>query len=113
MYKSTASILLFQQPGCSSGTFVSASEDETGVLDLIEKKIARATMLPQTHGEVCFVIKLLFVQLPQLAMVLSTLNHDSCQRQLHCCHRLFEALAFGNCQAPWLRQGYEASDPLK
>ncbi|XP_062176922.1 probable prolyl 4-hydroxylase 9 [Alnus glutinosa] len=35
----------------SSGTFVSASEDETGVLDLIEKKIARATMLPQIHGE--------------------------------------------------------------
>jgi prolyl 4-hydroxylase len=35
----------------SSGTFVSASEDETGVLDLIEQKIARATMLPRTHGE--------------------------------------------------------------
>lgn len=36
----------------SSGTFISASEDKTGILELIEHKIARATMLPQTHGEV-------------------------------------------------------------
>lgn len=35
----------------SSGTFMSASEDKTGVLDLIEQKIARATMIPQSHGE--------------------------------------------------------------
>ncbi|KAM5549649.1 putative prolyl 4-hydroxylase 9 [Rosa sericea] len=35
----------------SSGTFISASEDETGVLDIIEQKIARATMLPRDHGE--------------------------------------------------------------
>lgn len=35
----------------SSGTFISASEDKTGILDAIEKKIARATMLPKTHGE--------------------------------------------------------------
>ncbi|KAB1208485.1 Prolyl 4-hydroxylase subunit alpha-1 [Morella rubra] len=41
----------------SSGTFVSASEDETGVLDLIERKIARATMLPRTHGEAFNVLR--------------------------------------------------------
>ncbi|XWS54704.1 hypothetical protein CRYUN_Cryun10bG0112400 [Craigia yunnanensis] len=35
----------------SSGTFISASEDETGTLDLIEKKIAKATSIPQSHGE--------------------------------------------------------------
>ncbi|KAK4258823.1 hypothetical protein QN277_005225 [Acacia crassicarpa] len=35
----------------SSGTFISASEDKTGILDLIERKIARITMLPRTHGE--------------------------------------------------------------
>lgn len=35
----------------SSGTFISASEDKTGTLDLIESKIARVTMLPRTHGE--------------------------------------------------------------
>lgn len=37
----------------SSGTFISASEDKTGVLEFIEKKIARATMVPRSHGEVC------------------------------------------------------------
>lgn len=36
----------------SSGTFVSGSEDETGTLDFIEKKIAKATMIPLSHGEV-------------------------------------------------------------
>ncbi|CAL1380811.1 unnamed protein product [Linum trigynum] len=35
----------------SSGVFLSASEDVTGVLDLIEEKIARATMIPKSHGE--------------------------------------------------------------
>ncbi|KAB2635993.1 prolyl 4-hydroxylase 9 [Pyrus ussuriensis x Pyrus communis] len=35
----------------SSGTFISASEDDSGVLDIIEEKIARATMLPRAHGE--------------------------------------------------------------
>ncbi|KAK7250940.1 hypothetical protein RIF29_33733 [Crotalaria pallida] len=35
----------------SSGVFVSASEDKTGILDVIEEKIARATMIPRTHGE--------------------------------------------------------------
>lgn len=35
----------------SSGTFISASEDKTGILDLIEEKIATATMIPKTHGE--------------------------------------------------------------
>lgn len=35
----------------SSGTFISASDDPTGVLDYIEQKIARATMIPREHGE--------------------------------------------------------------
>lgn len=41
----------------SSGTFISASEDETGVLALIEHKIARATMLPRNHGEAFNVLR--------------------------------------------------------
>jgi len=36
----------------SSGTFLSANEDPTRTLAEIEKKIARATMLPRNHGEV-------------------------------------------------------------
>lgn len=36
----------------SSGVFMSASEDETGILDAIEEKIAKATKIPRTHGEV-------------------------------------------------------------
>jgi len=35
----------------SSGVFVSASEDKTGTLAVIEEKIARATMIPRSHGE--------------------------------------------------------------
>ncbi|KAH1118733.1 hypothetical protein AAZX31_17G158300 [Glycine max] len=35
----------------SSGVFVSASEDKTRTLDVIEEKIARATMIPRSHGE--------------------------------------------------------------
>lgn len=35
----------------SDGMFISASEDKSGILDLIESKIARATMIPKTHGE--------------------------------------------------------------
>ncbi|XP_039026789.1 probable prolyl 4-hydroxylase 9 [Hibiscus syriacus] len=35
----------------SSGTFISASGDKTRTLDLIEKKIAKATSIPQSHGE--------------------------------------------------------------
>ncbi|KAF7809904.1 putative prolyl 4-hydroxylase 9 [Senna tora] len=35
----------------SSGMFISASEDTTGILDVIEEKIARATMIPRVHGE--------------------------------------------------------------
>ncbi|KAM0970840.1 hypothetical protein ACFX13_019116 [Malus domestica] len=38
----------------SSGVFLSASDDKSGTLDVIEEKIARATMLPRTHGEVLF-----------------------------------------------------------
>ncbi|BFG42003.1 putative prolyl 4-hydroxylase 9 [Prunus yedoensis var. nudiflora] len=41
----------------SSGTFISASEDETGILEIIEEKIARATMLPRTHGEAFNVLR--------------------------------------------------------
>lgn len=37
--------------------FLSAYEDDTGVLDIIEEKIARATMLPRSHGEVLLVFK--------------------------------------------------------
>ncbi|CAN1164420.1 Probable prolyl 4-hydroxylase 9 [Linum perenne] len=35
----------------SSGVFISAFEDDTGVLDVIEEKIARASMIPKAHGE--------------------------------------------------------------
>ncbi|TQE12175.1 hypothetical protein C1H46_002245 [Malus baccata] len=35
----------------SSGVFLSASDDKSGTLDVIEEKIARATMVPRTHGE--------------------------------------------------------------
>ncbi|KAJ1414519.1 Prolyl 4-hydroxylase, alpha subunit [Sesbania bispinosa] len=35
----------------SSGVFISASEDKTGSLDVIEEKIAKATKIPRTHGE--------------------------------------------------------------
>ncbi|XP_077233433.1 2-oxoglutarate (2OG) and Fe(II)-dependent oxygenase superfamily protein [Tasmannia lanceolata] len=41
----------------SSGTFISASEDETGTLDIIEKKIAMATMIPRSHGEAFNVLR--------------------------------------------------------
>lgn len=36
----------------SSGTFLSANDDQTRTLAEIEKKIARATMIPRSHGEV-------------------------------------------------------------
>ncbi|CAA0841024.1 Probable prolyl 4-hydroxylase 9 [Striga hermonthica] len=35
----------------SSGMFVGASEDKTGLLDQIDAKIAKATMIPRSHGE--------------------------------------------------------------
>ncbi|XP_051127052.1 probable prolyl 4-hydroxylase 9 [Andrographis paniculata] len=35
----------------SSGMFISASEDKSGILDQIEAKIAKATMIPRSHGE--------------------------------------------------------------
>ncbi|XP_047262328.1 probable prolyl 4-hydroxylase 9 isoform X5 [Capsicum annuum] len=38
----------------TNGIRTSASEDKTGVLDLIEEKIAKATMIPKTHGEYMF-----------------------------------------------------------
>ncbi|XP_076950909.1 putative prolyl 4-hydroxylase 9 [Bidens hawaiensis] len=41
----------------SSGTFISANEDKTGILDLIEKKIERATMIPRSHGEAFNVLR--------------------------------------------------------
>ncbi|KAK8625846.1 hypothetical protein V6N13_057003 [Hibiscus sabdariffa] len=44
----------------SSGTLISSSEDKTGTLDLIEKKIAKATSIPQNHGEVHHFIDLDF-----------------------------------------------------
>ncbi|XP_031277952.1 probable prolyl 4-hydroxylase 9 isoform X1 [Pistacia vera] len=41
----------------SSGMFISAAEDETGTLDVVEEKIARATMLPKVHGEAFNVLR--------------------------------------------------------
>ncbi|KAK4401735.1 putative prolyl 4-hydroxylase 9 [Sesamum angolense] len=41
----------------SSGAFISASEDSTGVLEFVERKIARATMLPRSHGEAFNVLR--------------------------------------------------------
>ncbi|OMO63329.1 Oxoglutarate/iron-dependent dioxygenase [Corchorus olitorius] len=41
----------------SSGTFISSSEDDTGILDFIEKKIAKATSIPQSHGEAFNVLR--------------------------------------------------------
>ncbi|KAK9080873.1 hypothetical protein SSX86_000015 [Deinandra increscens subsp. villosa] len=41
----------------SSGMFISASEDKTGTLHLIEKKIERATMIPRSHGEAFNVLR--------------------------------------------------------
>uniref|UniRef100_A0A2P2M398 procollagen-proline 4-dioxygenase n=1 Tax=Rhizophora mucronata TaxID=61149 RepID=A0A2P2M398_RHIMU len=35
----------------SSGMFISADEDKTGLLGIIEEKIARVSMLPTAHGE--------------------------------------------------------------
>nr|AFK40578.1 unknown [Medicago truncatula] len=35
----------------SSGVFLSASRDKTKTLEAIEEKIARATMIPRSHGE--------------------------------------------------------------
>ncbi|XP_052192720.1 probable prolyl 4-hydroxylase 9 [Diospyros lotus] len=35
----------------SSGTFISASEDRTGILEVVEQKLARATMFPRRYGE--------------------------------------------------------------
>ncbi|XP_043712326.1 probable prolyl 4-hydroxylase 9 [Telopea speciosissima] len=41
----------------SSGTFISASNDKTGILDIIERKIARVTMIPKSHGEAFNVLR--------------------------------------------------------
>ncbi|CAA2996357.1 probable prolyl 4-hydroxylase 9 [Olea europaea subsp. europaea] len=41
----------------SSGAFISASDDSTGVLDFVERKIARATMIPRSHGEAFNVLR--------------------------------------------------------
>ncbi|KAL8554679.1 hypothetical protein ACS0TY_002751 [Phlomoides rotata] len=41
----------------SSGAFISASEDSTKVLDFVEQKIARATMIPKSHGEAFNVLR--------------------------------------------------------
>ncbi|KAK6923116.1 Prolyl 4-hydroxylase alpha subunit, Fe(2+) 2OG dioxygenase domain [Dillenia turbinata] len=41
----------------SSGMFISASEDKTGILDLIEQKIAKVTMIPRNHGEAFNVLR--------------------------------------------------------
>ncbi|KAJ9562435.1 hypothetical protein OSB04_007595 [Centaurea solstitialis] len=41
----------------SSGMFVSSSEDKTGILAQIEKKIERATMIPRSNGEAFNVLR--------------------------------------------------------
>ncbi|KAI3950027.1 hypothetical protein MKW92_013786 [Papaver armeniacum] len=41
----------------SSGTFISASEDPSGTLGHIEEKIAKATMIPRSHGEAFNVLR--------------------------------------------------------
>ncbi|KAJ7564828.1 hypothetical protein O6H91_02G035500 [Diphasiastrum complanatum] len=41
----------------SSGTFLSASQDKTGTLAWVEEKMARATMVPRTHGEAFNVLR--------------------------------------------------------
>ncbi|XP_015892977.3 probable prolyl 4-hydroxylase 9 isoform X1 [Ziziphus jujuba] len=41
----------------SSGTFISASEDDAGILDAIEQKISKVTMIPRTHGEAFNVLR--------------------------------------------------------
>ncbi|MED6185189.1 hypothetical protein PIB30_054641 [Stylosanthes scabra] len=33
------------------GAFISASKDKSRILDFIEKKIAKVTMIPRSHGE--------------------------------------------------------------
>ncbi|TXG64163.1 hypothetical protein EZV62_011157 [Acer yangbiense] len=67
----------------SSGTFISSSEDKTGILDFIEWKIARATMIPQMHGEAFNVLRyeigqkftaLLLINLLQMASFLLYLS---------------------------------------
>lgn len=35
----------------SSGMFITSDEDKTGILDFIDEKIARATMIPRVNGE--------------------------------------------------------------
>ncbi|CAJ1977357.1 unnamed protein product [Sphenostylis stenocarpa] len=41
----------------SSGTFISASEDKSGILDMVEMKIAKVTLLPRSHGEKFNILK--------------------------------------------------------
>ncbi|CAO2828199.1 unnamed protein product [Amaranthus hypochondriacus] len=41
----------------SSGMFISADEDKTGILDFIDEKISRATMIPREHGEAYNVLR--------------------------------------------------------
>jgi prolyl 4-hydroxylase len=45
----------------SSGTFLRANEDKTGALDWVEERMARATMIPRAHGEVCLLLHRLLV----------------------------------------------------
>ncbi|CAN5957638.1 unnamed protein product, partial [Sphagnum jensenii] len=46
----------------SSGTFVRAKEEKTGALDWVEKKMARATMIPRAHGEAFNILRYEFGQ---------------------------------------------------
>ncbi|KAE9447137.1 hypothetical protein C3L33_20986, partial [Rhododendron williamsianum] len=51
VFKVSKVLLTYTFLGNSSGTFISASEDATGILKEVEQKIAKATMFPRSHGE--------------------------------------------------------------
>lgn len=60
----------------SSGTFVSASEESSGALEFVEKKIAKATMIPRTHGEViCFFLIMIDCKILQAAWFQAEFNN--------------------------------------
>lgn len=60
----------------SSGMFMSASEDNTGILDQIDTKIAKATMIPKTHGEVVWFEKRHFFCSPYLVYLYNEITSE-------------------------------------
>ncbi|CAI0472080.1 unnamed protein product [Linum tenue] len=51
------SLLALREGESAESTFVSAAEDDSGTLELIEQKISRATMIPRSHGEAFNVLR--------------------------------------------------------